>query len=59
MVVRDYLCTDCGHTFEEFVFHESDKVVCPQCNSEKTVPNVSCASFKVKGSGAYDKRMKV
>ena len=59
MKVRDYMCTNCGHTFEEFVLHDSDDVHCPKCNSTKVTANVSAASFKVTGQGAYTNKMRV
>jgi len=34
MPLYEYTCTKCGHTFEQLVFHEDDRIECPQCRGE-------------------------
>lgn len=57
--VRDYLCGDCGHQFEKFVTHDSDRVECVKCGSLNTQQTLAASSFKVTGQGAYTQKMKV
>lgn len=59
MKVRDYICSDCGHQFEKFVTHDSDKVECPLCGSSKTQSILSAPNFRVTGMGAYTNKMKL
>jgi putative FmdB family regulatory protein len=35
MPLYEFACKKCDHTFEELVLSESEKVTCPQCESEK------------------------
>lgn len=32
--IFDYLCKECGHTFEKIVLKTDSKVVCPECGSD-------------------------
>jgi putative FmdB family regulatory protein len=32
MPLYEYRCDECGHVFEELVFHLDDKVNCPKCH---------------------------
>ena len=56
--VFNYICTDCQHTWEQFVkgtYHPS----CPQCGSLDTEKIVVSPAFKVTGQGQYSSKMEV
>jgi putative FmdB family regulatory protein len=54
MPTYDYLCTDCGHTFEEFQ-QMSDPLLteCPDCNGTLKRLIGAGAGLIFKGSGFY------
>jgi len=54
MPVYEYSCEECGHMFEELVFHESNEMKCPKCHGQVRklmsafaveVPDESCAKL--------------
>ena len=46
MPIYEYHCPNCGHEFEELIFHreEADEVECPKCGYKK--PQRGVSSFK-------------
>jgi putative FmdB family regulatory protein len=55
MPIYEYLCTDCGETFEKMVrFSEAGLApACPKCTSKETHKKLSTiASFGVSSSGS-------
>jgi putative FmdB family regulatory protein len=34
MPVYEYRCEACGHAFEKLIFHEVERVRCPECKGE-------------------------
>lgn len=56
--LRDFVCRDCGKTFEKFT--ESVHIVeCPHCGSGACTFLHSPQAVKVNGQGAYTNKMKV
>jgi putative FmdB family regulatory protein len=54
MPTYQYLCKDCGHTFEEFQSITDDPVtVCPKCGGEVHRVISGGAGIIFKGSGFY------
>jgi putative FmdB family regulatory protein len=41
MPLYEYACPSCGHSFEELVFGEDEKVVCPRCQTVEVERQVS------------------
>jgi len=46
MPIYEYKCDECGHVFEELIFHETEKLECPKC-SGKVHKLMSSFSFEV------------
>lgn len=34
MPIYEYKCDECGHVFEEIIFHETEKIECPKCSGQ-------------------------
>ncbi len=34
MPIYEYKCEECGHVFEELIFHESATMECPKCSGK-------------------------
>ena len=51
MPVYEYICTQCGHEFEELVFSSSEEVSCPECDSTKVQKKVSAVGSMGSGGG--------
>ncbi|MGE4506044.1 MAG: zinc ribbon domain-containing protein [Desulfovibrionaceae bacterium] len=50
MPIFEYTCEDCGATFEELVFSDSDVVQCTKCGSNNTAKLISRCGFKCGGA---------
>ncbi|MEW6184340.1 MAG: zinc ribbon domain-containing protein [Thermodesulfobacteriota bacterium] len=46
MPIFEYTCLDCGRDFETIVFKSTEKVCCPQCNTENLEKKMSKFAFK-------------
>lgn len=66
MPIREFLCRDCGHVYEELVSQNAiETEPCPQCESTKTEKLISAhgghqgnfGTVRQKGAGSY-KRVK-
>ena len=53
MPIYEFVCTECGHPFEELVFGmNTSGVVCPTCGSEQVKKKMSTFASKSGGDGA-------
>lgn len=53
MPIYEYLCTKCGHAFDEIQkFSDPPLQKCPQCKG-KVEKQMSAPSFQLKGTGWY------
>lgn len=54
MPIYEYVCTACGHEFDE-IQKFSDKPIrkCPECSKLKVEKKVSLSGFQLKGGGWY------
>ena len=51
MPIYEFVCTECGHPFEELVFGmNTSGVVCPTCGSEQVKKKMSTFASKSAGS---------
>lgn len=46
MPIYEFVCADCGESFEKLVFGSDPAVVCPKCGSHETEKKVSACAFK-------------
>lgn len=49
MPIYEFECEKCGHRFEEVVFKNTEKVICPDCGAEKVKKLMSSGSFVTGG----------
>ena len=49
MPIYEYSCRDCGKEFEELVFSEGQKVLCPECGSEEARKMISRCRTRMGG----------
>ena len=53
MPIYEFVCTECGHPFEELVFGmNTSGVVCPTCGSEQVKKKMSTFASKSGSDGA-------
>jgi putative FmdB family regulatory protein len=53
MPIYEFVCTECGHPFEELVFGmNTSGVVCPTCGSGQVKKKMSTFASKSGGDGA-------
>lgn len=50
MPIFEYVCNDCGKTFEELVSSSSERLACPSCQSTNTLKLLSVFAAST-GSG--------
>lgn len=54
MPLYEYVCTACGHDFEEMrKFNDPELRKCPKCAKLKVQKKISLAGFQLKGAGWY------
>lgn len=54
MPLYEYVCTACGHDFEEMrKFNDPELRKCPKCARLKVQKKISLAGFQLKGAGWY------
>jgi len=56
MPIREVLCRDCGHDYEEIVAHGEQAPSCPHCESNRTEYLVSSHSLSKGNFGTVSKR---
>lgn len=49
MPLYEYKCSDCDHKFEELVKSGEQKIICPNCRSEKVQKAFSTFAASVSG----------
>lgn len=49
MVLKEFVCVDCGEKFEDFV-KEDNKITCPKCKSENVKLNYSGKCYTQMGN---------
>lgn len=49
MPIFEYVCDDCGATYERIVMHQKTRVTCPKCESGKHTIKLSV--FSAHGNG--------
>lgn len=54
MPIYEFVCHECGESFEELVFSASavSKVNCPKCSSSEVVKKMSTFASKISGTGS-------
>ena len=54
MPIYEFVCHECGETFEELVFSASNinQVSCPKCSSPEVVKKMSTFASKISGGGS-------
>jgi putative FmdB family regulatory protein len=55
MPIYEFICEDCNYK-EDLIrkISEPTKILCPKCNGQNFVKQVSAPNFKLKGSGWYE-----
>ena len=54
MPLFEFVCSDCGKSFEELVrFSGSAEVTCPQCQSKAVKKKVSTFASKISGGSSF------
>ena len=54
MPIYEYRCSSCGHELEALQkFSDTPLSLCPSCNAQTLVKQVSAGGFQLKGSGWY------
>jgi putative FmdB family regulatory protein len=54
MPIHEYVCTACGHAFEELVRTANQRVACPKCGAAKLTRKMSSFAAVVGSSGECD-----
>ena len=53
MPIFEFVCSDCGHPFEELVFgSDTNDIICPTCGSKQVRKKMSTFASKVSDGGA-------
>jgi len=54
MPIYEFICSDCGHPFEELVFSASaiEEVTCPECNSPLVSKQISSFASQIAGGSS-------
>jgi putative FmdB family regulatory protein len=55
MPIYEFVCTDCGHPFEQLVLSSSKvaEVICPICKSQNVTKKISTVASRLTGSNSY------
>lgn len=54
MPIYEYRCDSCGYKHDHLQkTHDAPLTICPECNSNSYVKQISAAGFQLKGSGWY------
>jgi putative FmdB family regulatory protein len=53
MPIYEYVCSTCGHRFEQIVRIGAEAPPCPSCASAEVVKKISASGFILKGGGWY------
>ena len=55
MPLFEFVCADCGQTFEELVFNTNkiNEVTCPICESKNISKKISTFASKLSGGGSF------
>ena len=54
MPIFDFVCQDCGHTFEKLCLPgREQQLLCSACASDKVTKKISASGIQLEGSGWY------
>ena len=49
MPLFEYICEECGQSFEKLVRGSTTTILCPGCNSEKVTKQISTFASRISG----------